>query len=176
MSEWNASNYRRRKAERLALAKPEWIVNPETGEKFCLRKVGAVASMVAGHMPSALTAEAVKGWEQSGVEGVSADVQLTEQQAKEAQRSLQFIARVVGQACVIPKLVNGPTEVEDELDVSELDDKDLMFIFRWATGQIGSVGLKGGESMNMEDLKSLVKKPSRRIRTGDNSQNLRAAS
>lgn len=176
MSEWNASNYRRRKAERLALAKPEWVVNPETGEKFCLRKVGAVASMVAGHMPSALTAEAVKGWEQSGVEGVSTDVQLTDKQAKEAQRSLQFIARVVGQACVIPKLVNGPTEVEDELDVSELDDKDLMFIFRWATGQVGSVGLKAGESMNMEDLKSLSKKPGRRIRTGDNSQNLRAAS
>lgn len=170
MSDWNASNYRRRKAERLAQSTPEWVTNPETGEKFCLRRVGAMAPMVAGFIPHDLTAEAVQAWEGKVEVG-----ELTEQKqtVDQGQRDLQLIGRVVGQACVVPKLVNGATgENENELDPAELDDKDLMFIFRWATGQAG-VPMKGGEVMSRNDLSNFRKRPGRRIRTGDNSGEVR---
>lgn len=171
---WKASDYRKRKAERQELIEPEWVTNPETNESFYLRRVGAMALLVAGQMPASLTAEAVKAWEQEGVEGAEANAQV-KQPTDEGQRDTKLIARVVSQACVIPKLVDGAT-AEDELDPAELDDKDLLFIFRWATGQVGSVPMKGGETMNVADLKSVRKKPRRSAGAGDDGSKLQQVS
>lgn len=166
---WSASNYRANKAKRMESLPANWVTNPETGAEFLLRKVGAMAPMIAGMMPSALTAKAVEAWKEAKVEGL--DSPAVQPQVEEVQRDLQLMARVVQEACVIPKLVHNPQK-EDELDPAELDDKDLMFIFRYATGQIGEVKLKGGKVMDVTDLESFRKRPGVRQRTRSDKQKL----
>lgn len=173
MTQWNASNYRANKAKRLQEVKPEWVVNPETKEKFLLRRVGAMASMLAGYMPHNLTNKAIKAWKEKGIE-VEGETKVTPQQAADGEKELQMMAKIVHQACVLPKLVANPT-ADDELDPSELDDKDVMFIFRFATGQVNASGvpLVGGQVMPMGNLENFRKKPGRRIRTRNDGQELR---
>ena len=55
MANWNTSNYHQRKAQRLAKAPAQWVQNPDTQEWFYLRPVGAMASLIAGMLPAALT-------------------------------------------------------------------------------------------------------------------------
>lgn len=212
MSEWNASNYRQRKAERLAQVKPEWIVNPETGEDFYLRRVGGLmSSVLAGYMPNGLTTTAVEAWKEKGVEGMDtkqlADLaaSLTPEQKAAGERETATISRIVQQMCVIPLLSNQiPEEVEfnDEwkavavkglrekdphfdvgkfdpkdlvFDPQELDEKDTVFLIKWAKGIAGGLSVKGG-NVNMEDVERFRKKPGRSPRTGNNSKNIRQAS
>lgn len=193
---WNASNYRSRKAKRLAAVPPRWVQNPETEEWFFLRKVGAMAPMLAGMMPSALTAYALGQWRDGGLEGVSQGSHSTPP-IEETQRDMKLIASVVGKACVIPILVHGqperanydPTFLEQvmnaltdrdpdfnreefipesvTLDPEELDDADLLFIFKYASNQVGDVELKGGEVISTANFQVVPKKPGRRSRSGD---------
>src|SRR5262245_51103205 len=164
MSNWNTSNYRERKAQRRAKIEPQWITNPETGESFFVRRVGAVAYAAAGQLPYSLTAEAVPKWKEAGVEVAGGDV--TEQKKlAESQKSVQLMARIVVEACVTPKIVQVPAN-DDELALEELDDSDLVYIFKWATGQVGPVALAGG---NAGDVATFPKRPGRRSRTGTDS-------
>lgn len=167
MSKWNTSNYRQRKSERLARLKPEWVKNPETGEEFELRRIGGMAYTIAGYMPHTLTAEAIQGWKAEGVEVSGGDGDLNSKAMEDGKRNLELMAKVVQDACVTPKLVPGATG-DDELDPADLDDSDLLFIFRYATGQVGSDGvpLRGGDAIRLAEVKSLRKTPGRRARTG----------
>lgn len=113
MTNWNASNYKQRKAERLALVKPEWIINPETQEQFYLRKVGGLmSSVLAGYMPAGLTSVAVEAWKEKGVEGLDVDsvasfaATLTPEQREAGERETAEVSRIVQRMCVIPLLSN----------------------------------------------------------------------
>jgi hypothetical protein len=175
MSNWSASNYRQRIAKRLALQKPEWVTNPETGATFLLRRVGAMAAMIANHMPTvpAFADQVAKNWKDAGVdvgEALPGIPVVTPEKIAEGERDLKLMARVVGQACVIPKLVSGGS-AEDELDPAEMDDSDVLFIFRWATGQVGNV--KGGEIATMDDLSRFRKRPARGPRTRNDAKKQR---
>jgi hypothetical protein len=162
--EWNAAEYLKRKAERLEKVAPKWHTNPETGERFLIRRVGAVAYAVVGSMPDIFSKDALNAWAEQGVElptkdddeeNGSEDTEL-EKKIRESRRSIELMARVVQQACVMPKLVKGASE-PGELDPAYLDDSDITFIFRVGTGQAdgSQVELKGGESMKVQDLKSV---------------------
>lgn len=112
MSNWNASNYRQRKALRLAQVKPEWIINPETGEQFYLRQVGGMlGSIMAGYMPGSLTKIAVEAWREKGVEGTLPSAEeiaatLTPEQISDAADETETLSRIAQDSCVIPLLSN----------------------------------------------------------------------
>jgi len=168
MSHWNGPKYLQRKAARLLKVTPEWVTNPETGEEFYLRRVGAMASMLAGYMPHELTNKAIAAWKEQGVEVPGSETPAVVV-PEDGQRQLELMAKVVAQACVIPKLVVGATG-ENEIDPADLDDNDVLFIFRYATGVVNAKGvpLVGGQVIPTANLESFRKKPGRRARTGTN--------
>ena len=152
MSNWNASNYRQRKAARLLTVKPEWIVNPDTKEEFYLRKVGGLmSSVLAGYMPAGLTSAAVEAWKEKGVEGLELGnaaafaATLTPEQREAAERETKTLSQIIQQMCVIPLLSNQlPEEVEfteewqaeaikglkekdSHFDLEAFDPKELVF-------------------------------------------------
>jgi hypothetical protein len=202
MSNYNTSNYLRRKAERLALTPPQWVQNPETQEWFYLRVVGPMmATIISGVMPAALTSYAVGQWQDAGMEINS---EQGNDSAKATDRDVIMMGKIVSRSCVIPILIpqghERPTVYDPEhlkvitdalsqkyedfnatnfdpqsimLDAEDLDDSDITFIIEWATGQVGKVGLAGGQAMNVADLKSVPKKLNRGSRTSSNKQELR---
>lgn len=114
---WNTSNYQQRQALRQAQTEPHWVINPDTGEEFYLRKAGGLmASMLSAYLPNSLTKEAVEAWEKEGVQG--ADVseladRLTPEQRAAGVRETVTVARITQEMCVIPFLSNQvPEEVE----------------------------------------------------------------
>lgn len=136
-----------------------------------------MAAMLAGYMKltQSIADESVQAWKDKGVDvGDNAPSLslVTPEKIAEGEREMRMMARVVQEACVLPKLVS-PVTQDDELDPAELDDRDVLFIFRFATGQVGS--LKGGGAADMADLKSLVKQPGRRARTRHVKPKLRDA-
>lgn len=202
MSHWNASNYHKKVAERLALVKPQWVEMP-SGEKFYLRKVAPMlSSALAGHMPNALTKKAVDAWKKDGVEGFDDLAQIAATMSNEelqaGTRETARLSRIVQQSCVIPFLSNDdPNTIEfsDEwkeeaieglkaldkdfdpemfdprllvVDPHGLDEADAEFLlYRWATGLVGGFKLKGGGSVDSNDvLRFRPKKLARGSRTG----------
>lgn len=214
MSTWNASNYRQRKAARLATVKPEWIINPDTGEEFYLRKVGGLmSSVLAGYMPSGLTAEAVEAWKEKGVEGLEdpnsiSDMaaKLSPEQREAGEQETRTLSQIVQQMCVIPFLSNqlasevtftdewksaaiaGMKEKDPNFDAEkfdfkelvfdpkELDDRDTVFLFKWARGLAGGVAMKGGNVVSAGNFSALRKKPGRSPRASAGKSEIRQAS
>lgn len=150
MSHWNASNYQKRVAERIATVKPEWITMP-SGEKFYLRKVATMlSSALAGSMPSALTKHAVEEWKKNGVEGLDTSnvaelaSKMSDEELSAGAREMQRLSGIVQQACVIPFLSNddpekiefpeewkeqaiaGLTELDKDFDPETFDPKVLV--------------------------------------------------
>jgi hypothetical protein len=118
MSKYTASNYRQHTAARLAKIKPRWVTNAETGVEFLLRPVGSAMSIVlAGNMPSGLTAAAIKAWKERGETGIE-DVEtiaasLTPEQIQDGMREQSRLSALIQEACVIPFLSNQtPSEIE----------------------------------------------------------------
>jgi len=214
MSNWNASNYLQRKAqrtaERLAQVKPRWVTNPETGEEFYLRKVdGLMSSVLAGYMPTGLTKTAVEAWQEQGVKGMEpVDLmemaeKLTPEQREAGQEETKTLATIVQKACVIPFLSNDPAgEIEftdewkamaieglKEKDVKfdsarfdpkslvfnpqQLDDKDAVFLFRWARGFDLGISLKGGNVTGIQDVSRFRKGLNRSVRVKQDSGKVR---
>lgn len=176
--QWNKAGYRQRKAARQDKIEPEWITNPETGESFFVRRVSPMAYAIAGVMANDLVNDAVEAWKEQGVEATGEDKAKTQAEQEAAnragQRNVALMARVLQDALVIPKLVVGGTG-ENELDPSEVDGSDLLYFFKWATGQAGMIGMRGGEAMNVDDLARFRKKPGRRTRVGTDSAELQSA-
>lgn len=165
---WSTSNYRSKRTQKLEKQAPQWVTVP-SGAEFLLRKVGMMAYAIAGQMPRSLSSEAVEAWEEQGIDSGEPQTKVvTNERIEEGQRNVVLMARIVQQACVLPKLTPNP-QSDDEMDPAELDDDDVLFIVRYATGQLGTVNLQGGQVMHMADLKSVPKKPGRRIRTGTDS-------
>lgn len=173
--EWNASDYLKRKAKRQEKVEPQWFANPDTGEKFFIRPRGAMAFVVAGQMQHVLTDDAVNGWQKNGLEIGKPDDEEDEDQSEaenlkkliqQGERQARIMARVIHESCVIPRIVLDPKK-SDELSINDVDESDLFFIFRVATGQqVNSlVALKGGESMKLQDLKSVSAKSRKRSGT-----------
>jgi hypothetical protein len=180
--QWSASDYLKRKAKRQEKVEPQWFTNPETGEKFFIRPRGAMAFVVAGQMQHVLTDDAVDGWQQNGLEITKpeGDEENEENEENEDQteaenlkklieqgnRQARIMARVIHESCVIPRIVLDPKQ-PDELNVSDLEQSDMFFIFRVATGQQAGqpVELQGGESMKLQELKRVPAKPGRRSGT-----------
>lgn len=212
--DWSASNYLQRKSQRLAEIKPEWFTNPDTGEKFYLRNNRALmSSVIAGNLPSALTSEAIKAWQEKGVDGLdTADAEKIAEKMSTAEieasaRNMQRLSRIIQEACVIPLLSNEPPEsikfdpewraaaiaglIEQDpkfdpasfdpknlvLDPRELDESDSQWLlFKWASGLVGTVNLKGGVATDVANIKRLRKKPGRRVRAGNRGKDVRKAS
>lgn len=122
---------------------------------------------------------------------------LTPEQLAQGEREIETTCRFVQQACVIPLLstqspdeveftdewreaaIKGLTEKDPAFDVTQFDPKELVlhprhldpkdadWLIKWAQGIAGTVNVKGGGAMNVTDIKSLSKKPGRRIRNGN---------
>jgi len=173
---WSASDYLKRKAKRQEKVEPAWFTNPDTGERFLIRPRGAMAFVVAGQMQHVLTDDAVNGWQKNGLELPKADDDEENEEQSEAENLKKLIeqgeqharvmARVIHESCVIPKIVLKPKK-PDEIEITDLEESDMFFIFRVATGQQGnlSVPLKGGESTTVADLKSVSRKSRKRSGT-----------
>jgi hypothetical protein len=118
MSNWNASNYQKRKVERQAKAPAQWVQNPETEEWFYLRRIGAMSSLIAGMMPSVLTGYAIEGWKEAGVDVGAESDQDTDapKAAQQGLRDLRMMANMVGRSCVIPLLIPTGQERPKKLD------------------------------------------------------------
>jgi hypothetical protein len=131
---------------------------------------------------------------------------LTPDQIDVANRSMARLSMIIQQACVIPLLSNedpdkiefnpewiaaakqGLAEKDPEfgaatfapkdlvLDPRDFDDKDSAFLFKWASGLVGTVGVKGGGAMKRDDLTRFRKKPGRRARAGHAGKGVRQAS
>src|SRR5574338_1136176 len=123
-SDWSAADYLKRKAKRLEKVPPKWHMNPETGERFLIRRVGAIAYAVVGALPDIFSEDAINSWAEQGVElPVDAENENHDEEReddlskklRESRRNIELMARVVQQACVIPKLVKGATK-QGELD------------------------------------------------------------
>lgn len=132
MSNWNASNYLQRKAQRRALTKPEWFKNPDTGEEFYLRPLDSLMSNVLdGYLPGGLTAKAVAAWKEQGVEGMpdpdtltaSIASTLTPEELVESDRKMQSTSLTIQQSCVLPLL-------------SKLDPSKVEFTAEWKADAI----------------------------------------
>lgn len=170
--EWLASDYLKRKAERREKTPPQWFTNPDTGEKFCIRPVGAMVFVVAGQMQHVLTADAVDAWQKEGIElSTNGHDEESEEQdlaklIEQGNHHAQIMAKVLQTACVIPKIVL-KAKKPGEIDITDLEDSDLKFIYRVATGQQGNaaVQLKGGESTTVATIKSVSGKPRKRSGT-----------
>lgn len=167
---WNKADYFKQKAKRFEKVVPQWATNTETGASFYLRRVDATAYAISGAMPHNLTNDAVEGWKEAGVE-IPESPSPSRQQIADGNRNVELMARVCQQACVIPKLVKGGTGA-DELDPADLDASDVVFIFKWATGQYGLIELQGGAAMNVADLKSVPAKSRKRAGTGTDGPEL----
>jgi hypothetical protein len=172
---WSASDYLKRKAKRQEKVEPQWFTNPDTGEKFLIRPRGAMAFVVAGQMQHVLTDDAVNGWQKNGLEISKAEDDEHEDKSEaedlkklieQGERQASIMARVIHESCVIPRIVlkaRNPTE----LDITDLEESDMFFIFRVATGQQGNlpVALKGGESTTVASIKSVSSKSRKRSGT-----------
>lgn len=175
---WSAAEYRQRKAERRDKKEPQWQTNPATGSEFFLRRTGIVGYLVAGAMPHSMTNEALKAWSEQGLASAEQTLlqKIDPRLKREADRNIGLMAKVINDACVIPKLVPGATgENDGEIDPADLDDEDILFIFRWATGRIGSVSLKGGEVIPVEDLQTFPEQPGSSPGVGLGSEELLTA-
>lgn len=170
---FDREEYRRRKAQRDQDRPTQWVTNPETGEEFCLRRVGAVGYAISGALPHNLTNEAVTAWKAAGL-AVGEEAAVDPKKLAAAQRNVDLIAVLVRDACVVPKIVTGAS-ADDEMDPLEMNDSDILFIFRWATGQIGSLPLKGGEEVKVADLQEFPELPDQLPGTGVSEPELQPA-
>lgn len=173
--QWSASDYLKRKAKRREKVEPQWFTNPDTGEKFYIRPRGAMAFVVAGQMQHVLTDDAVNGWQKNGLEISKADDDEDEDKSEaeelsklieQGERQARVMARVIHESCVLPKIVLRAKK-PGELEITELEESDMFFIFRVATGQQGNlpVALKGGESTTVANIKSVSGKSRKRAGT-----------
>lgn len=144
---FNKEEYLRKKAEDDESRPAQWVTNPETGAEFYLRRVGAVGYAISGALPHNLTNEAVTAWKAAGVDVGEAAAVVDPAKLQAAQRNIDLIATVVHDASASPK-------IPEELSPLQMRDSDILFIFRWATGQLGSVPLKGGAEVKVEDLQT----------------------
>lgn len=177
-TEWSAADYLKRKAKRREKVDPQWFTNPETGEKFLIRPRGAMAFVVAGQMQDILTDDAVNGWQKNGLEiPKDGDDENEENESKseaeelaklieQGERQARVMARVIHESCIVPRIVLRAKK-PGEIEITDLEESDMFFIFRVATGQQGNmpVALKGGESMKVQDLKRVSGKPGKRSGT-----------
>lgn len=176
--EWNATEYLQRKAKRREQTPPLWFTNPDTGERFFIRPIGAMAFVVAGKMQHILTDDAVEAWQKNGLEIAKADddeEKTLDQESKElaalieqGEQHAEVVARIIHEACLIPRVVVKP-KAAGEIHIVDLEQSDMFFIFRAATGQASAddaqVALKGGESMKLRELKSVSGKSRKSART-----------
>jgi hypothetical protein len=163
---WDSSGYLARKAKRQETIVPEWMTNPETGERFLIRRLGLMPSYVARNMAALLKQEALSSWIDQGLEIPEADTEESENDKKtredvitsqrQSERISQLTGKTVVAACVVPKIVLRPARQRGELDIADLDDSDLGFIYRCALGlqAESSVEMQGGETVPLEELKS----------------------
>ncbi|HEX2881009.1 MAG TPA: hypothetical protein VHO25_15865 [Polyangiaceae bacterium] len=175
-AEWSAPDYLKRKAKRREKIEPQWFTNPETREKFLIRPRGAMAFVVAGQMQHVLTDDAVNDWQKNGLELPKPDEDDENEEPSEAdelakliaqgERQARVMARVIHESCVVPKIVLRAKQ-PGELEVTDLEESDMFFIFRVATGQQGNlpVALKGGERTTVANIKSVSGKSRKRSGT-----------
>lgn len=173
---WDGAGYLERKKARQEKITPEWKTNPETGERFFIRRLGLMPSYVARNMAALLKEESLASWVDQGLDLPEANGDSeSENEARseiatsqqQSQRISQLTGKVVVAACVVPKIVLGPARRPGELDIADLDDSDLAFIYRCGLGLEAEspVELKGGEEVPVRELKRVSGKPGKRSGT-----------
>jgi hypothetical protein len=174
---WDSSGYLARKAQRQEKIVPEWHTNPETGECFLIRRLGLMPSYVARNMAALLKQEALYSWMDQGLEIPETDTEdssndkQTREEVLNSQRQSERISQLTGKtvmaACVIPKIVLHPARRRGDLDIADLDDSDLGFIYRCALGLEAEspIEMRGGDTVPVEELKSGTGESPRRFGT-----------
>lgn len=177
MQTWDSSSYLARKAKRQESIVPQWIQNPETKERFLVRRQSMMPTLIAENMAKVLKEESLAAWVERGLELPEVD---TDGDAKEraivtaeikAQRQVhnrlaQISGKTVVAACIVPRIVLGPAKA-GELDILDLDPSDLNFIHRYALGleDAAPIEMQGGDTVPVEDMKRVSGEPRRRFGT-----------
>jgi len=174
---WDNSGYLARKAKRQETIVPEWKTNPDTGERFLIRRLGLMPSYVARNMAALLKQETLSSWVDQGLEIPETETEESEAEQKTreevltSQRQSERISQITGKtviaACVVPRIVLGAARRRGELDIADLDDSDLGFIYRCALGlqSESPVEMQGGDTVPVEEMKSVPSEPRRRFGT-----------
>lgn len=169
--EWDSSAYLKRKEKREAEIEPQWVTNPETGEKFCVRQFNSTPFYVASNVAAdGLRNEILAAWLDAGIEiptGENGDGDKgAASSVSEGKRDAILMGKTVMRACVIPKIVLSKPKA-GEIHLAQLHESDLSFVYRTALGITpdSKVKLQGGESMKVQDLKRVSGKPGKRSGT-----------
>lgn len=162
-----ASEYRKKVQESRTSLPVEQVLLP-SGDTWGLRRPDLQAWVVTGRLPQSLLEEGMKAWRELKI--VKGDVPDAEKlmagmSDKDVLDSMIFMREIVREACVDPRIGSG----EDEIEPSEIDPDDFMFIFSWATGA-GLDGLRtfrtrqerggsGNSSMRKKQRSKSIKPP-----------------
>ncbi len=107
-------------------------VTVPSGFVFQFRKPGVFGTLFGiGGLPQTAASEAVDKWVEQGIlevgEGEGA---LSPAAVKNLNMGMAVVDRVI-QLSHKPKLVSGTAQNEDELSVSDVDEADLAYLFKW---------------------------------------------
>lgn len=135
-----ASEYKKKVAESRVNLPTETVTMP-SGFEWELRRPDLQAWVLTGRLPQSLLEEGMKAWRELKI--VKGDVPNAEKlmagmSDKDVLDSMIFMRELVRETCVNPRIGTGP----DEIEPSEIDPADFMFIFQWATGGAGLDGLR----------------------------------
>lgn len=135
-----AAEYRKKVAESRETLPTEEVTMP-SGFVWGLRRPDLQAWVLTGRLPQSLLEEGMKAWRELKI--VKGDVPDAEKlmagmSDKDVLDSMIFMREIVRESCINPRIGSG----EDEIEPSEIDPADFMFIFQWATGGAGVDGLR----------------------------------
>lgn len=106
-----------------------------------LRRVDLQAWVLTGRLPQSLLEEGMKAWRELGITAgkvPDAEKLMAGMSDKDVLGSMIVMREVVREAAADPRIGDGPGEV---LPIN-VDPRDFMFIFQWATGGAGLDGLR----------------------------------
>lgn len=108
---WDRSSYLKRKRARREALPAQWFTS-EQGDKYLVRKVGLLAPSVAARITGELTDEALRAWQDNGLEiptngnnSEEAEAADLKELIKIADRATNTMARVISNACLIPQFI-----------------------------------------------------------------------
>lgn len=128
-----AAYHQKRDAKRAAKA---YQVKVPSGAIFTLCKPNINLFLASGKLPQSYI-EKLMSFERKNGDEIAETYK--EFSPAELAADTLFLGLIVRAACVNPKIVDYPKN-ETELEFSDLDDEDLMFIFRWAVNAEGGAG------------------------------------
>lgn len=135
-----ASEYRKKAAEARKSLPTEKVLVP-SGFEWELRKPDLQAWVVTGRLPQSLLTTGMKAWREQGITEVDPLATIKKMTDEDFLDAMIFQREIVRETAVNPRIVVGGVG-EDELDPSEVDPRDFLFILNWAMEGAGLKGLQ----------------------------------